>query len=202
MRRASRRTFAAALAAALALAAFPSCSRLKSLLPREEAPPPAAAPADRVYAEGAAALLKGNPERALERFAEAWKENPGHAGVLQDFDEALNALKKAGDEAYRAGRYEQAGRSWTSALRYLGHPAARAHPLPFTKADLQAKIDRMTTALMEKAIVDYRQGNIEGAIALWKTILSYDPSHKEASQSLKTATTQLENLRKIPPPAK
>lgn len=188
------------LAAAALAAALPACTH------RGAAPPPAGKPspqtaADAIYAEGAAYLLAGKPDRALELFAEAWKSSPGHAGVLQDYGEALAALRKGADDAYRNGRYDEAGRSWTELMRHMGHPAARGQAA-FTKAEIQGRIDRLTAMLLERAIVDYRQGNLEGAIASWKAILSYDPHHKEAAQSVKTAAKQLENLRKIPRPSR
>jgi len=52
---------------------------------------------------------------------------------------------------------------------------------------------------MEKALTEYRRGGVESAIADWKTILSYDPSHEEAARSLRTAVKQLETLKKMPP---
>jgi hypothetical protein len=52
---------------------------------------------------------------------------------------------------------------------------------------------------MEKGLLDYRKGDIETAIADWKTILSYDPGNEEAAKAIRTATTQLENLKKLPP---
>lgn len=163
-------------------------------------PPPAVAPADRAHAAGVLAMAEGNYERALEMFAAAWKENPGHAGVARDFPDALSGLKKSGDEAFRQGRLEEAGRRWSAALRHLSHPAEKGKPLPFTKAELQAGIDKVSGSLMEKGLVEYRKGNIEAAIAIWKSILAYDPSHAEAARSVQTAATQLENLKKINPP--
>ena len=49
------------------------------------------------------------------------------------------------------------------------------------------------------ALTEYRRGEIPSAIADWKTILSYDPGHEEASRSLQTALKQLETLKKMPP---
>lgn len=164
--------------------------------------PPAVSPADRAHASGAAAMAEGNYERALETFATAWKESPGHPGVARDFPEALSALKKSGDEAFRQGRLEEAGRRWSTAIRYVSHPAEKGKPLSFTKADLQANVERISELLMEKGLVEYRKGNLEAAIAIWKSILAYDPAHAEALKSVRTATTQLENLKKISPQPK
>jgi tetratricopeptide (TPR) repeat protein len=144
-------------------------------------------------------MAEGNYERALEAFTAAWKESPGHPGVARDFPDALTGLKKSGDEAFRQGRLDEAGRRWSAALRHLSHPAEKGKPLPFTKAELQASIDKASDALMEKGLVEYRKGNLEAAIGLWRSILAYDPSHAEAARSVQTAVTQMENLKKITP---
>lgn len=163
-------------------------------------PPPVSSPADQAYSAGLAAMGEAGYERALDLFAAAWKEDPGHPGVAADFPEALLRLKNGGDESFRQGRGEEAGRRWSAAMRFLSHPAAKGKPLPFTRADLKAGIDRVSAALMEKALVEYRKGDLDAAIATWRSILSFDPSHAEAARSVQTATTQLENLKKINPP--
>ena len=147
-------------------------------------------------------MAEGHYERALELFATAWKESPGHPGVARDFPEALSGLKKSGDEAFRQGRLEEAGRRWSATIRHLSHPAEKGKPLPFTKAELQGNVETVSGALMEKGLVEYRKGDLESAIVIWKSILAYDPSHREALKSVQTATTQLENLKKLSPPPK
>jgi len=161
--------------------------------------PPAISVADKLFAEGMTALQKGGHERALELFSAAWHEKPGHAGVDREFDVALLALKKSGDTAYAQGKWEDAGKRWMGTLRFITHPAANPRGYPFKRGEVQAKIDRLSAALTEKALTEYRRGEITAAIADWKTILSYDPGHEEAARSLQTASTQLETLKKMPP---
>lgn len=189
----------------LACLAFTGCAWLKSKSPwitpsKPPAPvsPPPVSMADKTFAEGMAALQEGGHELALERFTAAWKEQPGHAGVAREFEGALQALKKNGDAAYAQGKWEDAGRRWMGTLRHIGHPAVRAKEIPFTRAEIQALLDRLSANLMAKGLLEYRKGNIEAAIPQWKTILSYDPSNEEASRSVRTAAKQLENLKKIP----
>jgi tetratricopeptide (TPR) repeat protein len=145
------------------------------------------------------AMEEGGQERALELFSEAWKEKPGHAGVSREFDGALVALKKSGDAAYDQGKWEGAGKRWMATLRYITHPAANARGYSFTRSEVKSKVDKLSASLMEKALTQYRRGEVEPAIADWKTILSYDPAHEEAAQSLRTASKQLETLKKMPP---
>jgi thioredoxin-like negative regulator of GroEL len=177
-------------------------------IPAPAAEPPAAAPAvkppmipvsDKMFAEGMAALQEGGHERALELFSAAWQEKPGHAGVAREFDGALLALKKNGDAAYAQGKWEDAGKRWMGTLRFITHPAANSRDYPFTRSEVRANVDHLSASLLEKALLQYRKGNIQAAIADWKTILAYDPANEEAVKSLNTATTQLEQLKKLPP---
>ena len=154
---------------------------------------------DKLFAEGMTALREGGHERALELFSAAWQEKPGHAGVAREFDGALLALKKNGDAAYAQGKWEDAGKRWMGTLRFITHPAANWRDYPFTRSEVQAKVDRLSESLMEKALTEYRRGEVPSAIADWKTILSYDPEHEEAARSLRTASKQLETLKKMPP---
>ena len=163
------------------------------------AKPPATSVADQQFAEGMTALQEGGFERALELFSGAWQEKPGHAGVAREFDNAVLGLKKNGDAAYAKVLWGEAGKRWMGALRFIDHPAANPRGYPFTRRELRAKVDNLTTALAEKALKEYRRGEITAAITDWKTILSYDPKNEEAARSLQTATKQLETLKKMPP---
>mgnify|MGYP001597603753 CR=1 FL=1 len=161
--------------------------------------PPAIPVSEKMFAEGMAALQEGGHERALELFSGAWQEKPGHAGVAREFDGALLALKKNGDAAYAQGKWEDAGKRWMGTLRFITHPAANWRDYPFTRSEVRAKVDHLSAALTEKALTEYRRGEVPSAIADWKTILSYDPGHEEAARSLRTASKQLETLKKMPP---
>ena len=81
----------------------------------------------------------------------------------------------------------------------FAHPASNWRSYPFTRSEVRAKVDRLTEALTEKALTEYRRGEIPAAIADWKTILAYDPGHEESARSIRTATQQLETLKKLPP---
>ncbi len=146
-------------------------------------------------------MKEGKFERALEHFADVWKETPGYPGVEKNFRTALEGLKKSGDDAYRWGKLGEAGKRWAATMRFLSHPALKAGMPAISKAGLKGSIDKVSDYLMEKGLADYREGRLEEAIATWRKILAYDPAHEEANKSVKTATTQLENLKKLTPPA-
>lgn len=160
---------------------------------------PAVSAADQAHSAGLAALQEGGNERALDLFSAALKEKPGHPEASRAFDEALVALKKQGDAACAQGKAEEAGRRWLGTLRHIGNAAAKGKTYPFTRAEVQGQVDRLTASQMEKGLLLYRKGDIPAAIAAWKTILAYDPENEEAARSIRTASTQLENLKKIQP---
>ncbi|MHB1040813.1 MAG: tetratricopeptide repeat protein, partial [Desulfobacteria bacterium] len=173
---------------ALSASALQGCAWLSktsratpSAKPQPAAKPPAISVADKLFAEGMAALQEGRHERALELFSAAWQDKPGHAGVAREFDVALIALEKNGDAAYAKGKWENAGKRWMGTLRFITHPAANSGGYPFTRSEVRAKIGRLSEALTEKALTEYRRGEIPAAIADWKTILSYDPGNEEAA---------------------
>ncbi len=191
------RPAAAALAIALALFAA-ACARVGST-PEIAHHVPAVSAAEKAYAAGAAALRDGSYERALDQFTLAWKEEPDNPAVSRDFAAALEGLKRSGDDSARQDQPDEAGKKWTAALRYLGHPALKGRTLTFSRADLKANVDRLSASLMEKGLKEYRTGNLEAAIDIWRSILAYDPGNAEAAKSIRTTTTQLENLKKMPP---
>lgn len=217
------RSFLLGALLALAVAVFPGCAGrmgpppdalspqpfalpdVPSAPPDAPCPPPppeartALSAAERAYVDGMGALQEKENERALGLFSAALKEEPAFPDASRGFDEALVALKKEGDSANAQGKAEEAGRRWMETLRHFGSPAARGKTYPFTRAELQGQVARLTAAQMEKGLLLYRKGEIPSAIAAWKKILAYDPENEEAARSIRTASTQYENLKKIPP---
>lgn len=161
---------------------------------------PAVSSAEKAYAAGALSLREGSYERALDLFGQSWKESPDNPVVSRDFAAALEGLKKSGDEAARQDLPEDAGKRWAGVLRNLGNPAVKGKALSFSRADVKGSLDRLSTSLMEKGLKEYRMGNLEAAIAIWRSIVAYDPGNAEAAKAIRTASTQLENLKKLPPP--
>ncbi|MDD5763450.1 MAG: hypothetical protein PHP88_13225, partial [bacterium] len=149
------------LLSALAATAIPGCAWLsKTFHTTPSVKPPEIPVSDKMFTEGMTALQEGGHERALELFSAAWQEKPGHAGVAREFDGALLALKKNGDAAYAQGKWEAAGKRWVGTLRFITHPAANWRSYPFTRSEVQAKIDHLSAALTEKALTEYRKGEI------------------------------------------
>ena len=151
------------------------------------------------YKSGLAALAEGKYRRALGMFTAALKQSPGNPKIIKSFDEALAGLIEHGNAAYAQEKPETAGKRWKAALRGIEWAETTGRRLPAVRADVEARLNRLTSEQMEKGLLLYRKEDLPGAIAAWKVILAYDPENKEAAKAVQTASTQLENLKKAPP---
>ena len=62
---------------------------------------------------------------------------------------------------------------------------------------LEDRVQNCKTFLYEKALDQYRSGNLSDATAIWKSILEFDPENAEIKKAVDTATIQLRNLEKM-----
>ena len=67
----------------------------------------------------------------------------------------------------------------------------------FDRDGLTAKIRTCKKNLFENGLEQYRSGNLDQAISIWKGILTFDPGDQEIKGVVDKATLQLENLQKI-----
>jgi hypothetical protein len=51
--------------------------------------------------------------------------------------------------------------------------------------------------LSQRALDEYRKGNLAAAISLWKSVLVFDPDNAAIAKAIKTATLQQKNLEHI-----
>jgi hypothetical protein len=51
--------------------------------------------------------------------------------------------------------------------------------------------------LSQRALDEYRKGNLAAAISLWNSVLAFDPDNAAIVRAIKTATLQLKNLEQI-----
>jgi hypothetical protein len=68
---------------------------------------------------------------------------------------------------------------------------------PFNRETLTAKIKTCKKNLFENGLEQYRSGNLDQAISIWKGILTFDPGDQGIQMVVDKATLQLENLQKI-----
>ncbi len=65
------------------------------------------------------------------------------------------------------------------------------------KREIQEELEKHTQRLLAAGETLYQRGELEGAIAIWKTLLLLNPQHKQALQKAERAQRVLDNLQRL-----
>ena len=195
---------AAALAAALALGLLPAgCAGPGLWAARPRSPARGAAPAPGAGAATAlssarAHMAAGAYQEAIDDYAAERQRQPRDQALLKQYVGSVEAIKRSADEAYDRSDFAPAGRDYELLRRNFPRFAGFASALSFDRAQLESRLARCRKALASGGFQEYRQGNLDQAIALWQGLLAIDPDNAEIKAALGTATRQRQNLGAAP----
>jgi len=142
-------------------------------------------PADELVAEGDGLLHEGQVAEAAERYEEAFKQEPRHAGALLrlgtaaaeqgDADRARSLLEQIGEDAveHEAAQAVLGRLDFEAHCRRRGGEAACRRALEQDPDDLDARYDLACCLVVE--------GNHEGALAELLRVLSTDRSYRDGA---------------------
>ncbi|HEX9021606.1 MAG TPA: hypothetical protein VF903_10150, partial [Nitrospirota bacterium] len=66
---------------------------------------------------------------------------------------------------------------------------------PLDKGRFLGRLEDCGSHLSQRALAEYRKGNLAEAISIWKSILAFDPANGSIMKAIDTATIQLKNLQ-------
>jgi hypothetical protein len=139
-------------------------------------------------------LVEKDFPNALNDYDAVNVKYPGDALVEGEY---LGAFEFVHREAIRARKQEDcvtAGRDVYLLLDRLENLGDLAKRLSFPEKELQALLVECRGSLERKGLEKYRGGDLEGAIALWKSLLAFDPGNEEILNAIETASVQLEGM--------
>lgn len=110
---------------------------------------------------------------------------------------AINELIGSGEESFRNEDYEHAGRIFRNVLEHYPREESLIIRLKRPPEVIESYIGICSEELMDKGLLEYRDGNLANAIGIWSEILLFNPDFPDAKKAIETATTQLKNLRSI-----
>jgi len=188
------------LAAAIELAA---CSSQESALvkPVEEVQPPAPVVSSPVVSNRqqqvpplrrkvVSHLEKKNYRQAIELM-----NGKNREGLEKEYGQAVKGLLAVGNDAYAAGDYATAARSFKGVLNAYPLETSRRDRASHDPKKIRTLLDICVNRMMEQGLEEYRRGSLESAIRKWKVLLAIRPGHQEAKRALDTATVQLQTLQ-------
>jgi tetratricopeptide (TPR) repeat protein len=156
----------------------------------------AAAPEEPKYSLEAAKehLAARNFQKALNVYHAVSVKYPGNTAVEKDY---LGAVESVRREAVQARDREDCAAAGGDAYLLLGHfgnLGELAKRLSFPAQELQDLLEECRGSLEKEGLGKYRGGDLEGAIALWESLLAFDPGNEEIRKAIATASVQMEGM--------
>ena len=190
---------AAALALILTtLAACADTPQRISSRPRDGPPPPAAKkpPDARQTIDRAQRYMQaGDYQKAIDAYHAGYQRTPRDTGLVASYTQSMTQMAAAADQALERGAAGDAGKTYATLLKNFLRFEGFEPKLPFSRSDLEAKLETCKKTLFKQGFQAYRQGDLSRSIALWEDLLVLDPQNAEIREALRTARLQQKNLQ-------
>jgi len=135
-------------------------------------------------------------QRAIDLSKDAYQKYPQDPSLRSGYVQTLKAIKLNGDRAFEKGDFALAGWVYELLLKHVSTVTRLNGSSPLNKQGLTAKVRTCIKNLFESGLEQYRSGNLDQAISIWKGILAFDPGNEEVERVVDRAALQLRNLQK------
>lgn len=139
----------------------------------------------------------GDYGKALEVYADAYRHYPRSEVLRANYLRAGERVRTASDAAYQRKDFVEAGSACAILLKSAILDKDFAAELSFDKEHLNQQIKACSKGLLEAGLVQYREGNLDEAIATWGKVAAFDPDNREVKNAIDKATMQLQNLNNM-----
>jgi tetratricopeptide (TPR) repeat protein len=150
---------------------------------------------DRTRTESERYVVQRDYKSALYVYADACRKYPNNRMLLTNYHKAIEAIHRAADEAFSREDFALSGRAAYILLNNYPYFQEFVPVVSFDKTYLHARLEDCGSNLSQRALTQYRKGNLAEAISTWKSILLFDPNNAGVMKAITTATTQLKNLQ-------
>ncbi len=150
--------------------------------------------ADRTRAESETHIARGESKGALDVYANARSKHRNNQAILANYRKTIESIRYAADGVFVKEDFAVSGRIYHVLLK--DHPSYQEvfTDLSFDRTYLQGRLAECSSGLSQRALAQYRKGNLAEAISIWKSILLFDPGNSGVVKAIDTATIQLRNL--------
>ena len=140
----------------------------------------------------------GNYAKALAAYHAVLGDYPGDKSVKARYAKGVAEVAEMGARALAAKDFALAGKINALLLKNLDLSAEVAGPAAggwLSRQELEAALNVCSAELTNIGLTEYRKGNLESAIAVWSSILTFEPENAEVKRAVETAKAQLARLR-------
>ena len=140
-------------------------------------------------------LEAGKFQRAIDICKEIYQKYPQDPTVRNGYIKTLESIKSGGDGAFEKSDFALAGYVYEILLKNVSSVDRLNGSFSFNREDLTTRIRDCKKILFENGLEQYRSGNLNQAISLWKSILAFDPENQEIKKAVDMAILQSKNLK-------
>jgi tetratricopeptide (TPR) repeat protein len=141
-------------------------------------------------------LKAGEFRKAIDLCKEIYQKYPQDPTVRTGYIKTLESIKSGGDRAFEKSDFALAGCAYGLLLKNYSSAGRLNGSLSFNREGLTARMGDCKKFLFENGLQQYRSGNLNQAISLWKSILVFDPENQEIKKAVDLASLQSKNLQK------
>jgi tetratricopeptide (TPR) repeat protein len=141
-------------------------------------------------------LRAGEFPKAIDIYREVYQKYPQDPTVRSGYIKTLESIKSGGDRAFEKRDFALAGYVYGLLIKNYSSVGQLNGSLSFNREGLTARIGNCKKILFENGLKQYRSGNLNQAIFLWKSILVFDPENQEIKKAVDMASLQSKNLQK------
>ena len=141
-------------------------------------------------------LEAGEFQKTIDIYQEIYQKYPQDPTTQSRYIKTLELIKGKGDQAFERGNFALAGCIYGILSNNFSSATHLSRPLSFGSKVLTVKIMSCKEILFKNGLEQYRSGNLNGAISIWKSVLHFDPENQEIKKAVDMATLQSKNLEK------
>lgn len=141
-------------------------------------------------------LQRGDFENALDSYLNLVRYYPDDSALSSTLTKASHDIKGVGDKALQEENHPLAGKIHSLLLRNYESLGKFLPKVDFSREDLEKLIDISRSALTKNGLAEYRKGNLVKTIAIWESLLEFDPENAEIKKAIETAKSQARKLKK------
>jgi len=193
MRRLSRK--AITLDAVLILLVLSSCMAQKNTGIDRTLGESASREVDQTRRKSEQYIVQGNYRSALDVYAEACRKYPENQALFTNYDKTIEDINRAANEAFSREDFASSGRAYYVLQKNKSYCQELFRKPPLDKGFLHGRLEHCSSHLSQRALAEYRKGNLAEAISIWKSIIAFDPNNVSIMKAIDTATIQQKNLQ-------
>jgi tetratricopeptide (TPR) repeat protein len=134
----------------------------------------------------------GTAIRACRGVLESYPKDPGLAA---DYVRSIENVRSSGEGAFTKRDYAPAGRAFYALKASVPLFPGTEKKISLDPRALDERLAVCRTALTRQGLEYYRKGELKAAIAVWQSLLVFDPDNAQIKKSIESASAQLKKIQ-------